>query len=200
MCRPSLTWPVPRVVTGVGERRQTGHTGDGRLTDIRNETHQPADAVLEKLNDPAVAASLVTVLDNAELLSTLVLGLSGFMERGDQIMDAVAESVNDMKAAGGPLPAGTELPKLADVVTVTQELAEAGPVLRSVLGSAMVRHETVELLGLVSEAATEGAARASATNAKISPVGAVKALRDDDVQRGLGLVIEIARALGQKLR
>jgi len=60
---------------------------------------QPIDAVAERLNDPAVAASLVTLLDNAELLSTLVLGLSGFVERGDMIMDAVADGVNEMKAA-----------------------------------------------------------------------------------------------------
>ncbi len=173
------------------------------MTDTEDDVRralQPADAVLEKLNDPAIAASLVTLLDNAELLSTLVLGLSGVMERGDFIMDSLAESVNEVKAAGSPLPEGVSLPKLADLVMVSQEIAGAGPVLRSVLSSPMVRHETVDLLGLVSEAATEGAARAQSGDVKVSTFGAVKALRDDDVQRGLGLVIEIARSLGQRLR
>lgn len=58
----------------------------------------PIDAVEERLNDPTVAAALVTILDNAELLSTLILGLSGFVERGDTIIETVHEAVVEFKA------------------------------------------------------------------------------------------------------
>ena len=112
----------------------------------------------------------------------------------------LADSVTEFKAARSAVAPGMPLPKLSDLVTVTQELTEAAPTLRSVLNSSMVRPETVELLSLLSEAATEGATRAQLSDTKVSAIGAVKALRDDDVQRGLGLVIEIARSLGQKLR
>lgn len=173
------------------------------MTDTADEMDQglrPADAVYEKLNDPAIAASLVTLLDNAELLSTLVLGLSGMMERGDFIVDSLAESVNEVKAAGSPLPAGMSLPSMSDLTAVSQEFAGAAPVLRSILTSPMLNHETVELLGLVSDAASEGAARARSEETQVSALGAVKALRDDDVQRGMGMLIEIARSLGRRLR
>ncbi|MGH1502941.1 MAG: DUF1641 domain-containing protein [Acidimicrobiales bacterium] len=163
-------------------------------------THRPSEVVLEKLDDPGVAAALVTLLDNAELLSTLTIGLSGFIARGDFIMEAVAEGVNDLKKGGGPLPTDSgELPKLADMVGIAQELSAAGPALSAVLNSAMVQPEVIGLLSMVSEAATEGVANAQASQAKVGTIGLAKSLRDDDVQRGLGMVIEIARALGQRL-
>lgn len=62
---------------------------------MNSVAHQPVDAVTERLDDPAVAASLVARLDNVELLPTSVLGLSGLLERGDTIMDVVAEGVHD---------------------------------------------------------------------------------------------------------
>ncbi len=161
-------------------------------------TSRPLDAVTQRLDDPAVAASLVTLLDNAELLSTLVLGLSGMVERSESIMDSVAESIHDFRDAGGARPEGA--PSLAELGQVARELADAAPLLQAVLDSAMAKPETVELLSLVSEAATEGAARARATGAQVGPVALMRALREDDVQRGLGLVIEISRALGGKLR
>jgi hypothetical protein len=156
---------------------------------------QPVDAVADRLNDPAVAASLVTLLDNAELLSTLVLGLSGMVARSEFIMDSVAEGLHDMRrsedAAG--------MPSLAELRTVTSELVEAAPALREILSSAMLRPETIDLLSTLSEAATEGAERARSNPDGVSTFGLVKALRDDDVQRGVGMFVEIARALGRGL-
>ncbi len=161
------------------------------------QTNRPLDAVTERLDDPAVAASLVTLLDNAELLSTLVLGLSGLIARSESIMDSVAEGIHDARAAGAGRP--DDAPSLAELAGVARELADAAPLLQDVLNSSMARHETVELLSLVSEAAVEGAATARTTDSQIGTLGLMKALRDDDVQRGLGLVIEISRSLGKKL-
>jgi hypothetical protein len=164
-----------------------------------NTAGMPADAVLERLNDPGVAAALVTLLDNAELLSTLVLGLSGFMERGDMIMDAVAEGVNDFKSARGEGP-GADLPSISELGAVVGELAEARPALQGVLASSMVRPDTIALLSDLSEAATEGAATARANQTRVGGIRSLLALlRDDEVQRGLGLVVEISRALGRRM-
>lgn len=159
-------------------------------------TRAPIEAVAERLNDPGVAAALVTLLDNAELLSTLVLGLSGFVERGDMIMDAVAEGVQDFKAASKPEGA----PSIAELGATAGALANTGPVLNELLSSAMVRPETIALLSEVSEAATEGVANAKANDTRVGGVRSLLAtLRDDDVQRGLGMVVEISRALGRRM-
>lgn len=162
-------------------------------------TQAPSDAVVERLNDPAVAAALVTLLDNAELLSTLVLGLSGFVERGDMIMDAVAEGVQDFKKAGGAKPSG-DMPSLTELGSVAGQLASSAPALEGVLNSSMVEPETIALLSQFSEAATEGAANARANNTRVEGIrSAVKTLKDPEVQRGLGLLVEIARSLGRRM-
>jgi hypothetical protein len=165
---------------------------------VTEDRHEPVDAVMERLNDPAVAASLVTLLDNAELLSTLVLGLSGLIERGDVIMDSVAESVAELKAAGGSFGDSSALATLKEGAIAARQLAASAPLVEQVLGSSMARPETIELLSEVSAAATDGAARARANDTRVVGVrGALHALKDPDVQRGLGLVVEISRSLGR---
>jgi hypothetical protein len=158
---------------------------------------EPIDAVAERLNDPAVAASLVTLLDNAELLSTLVLGLSGMIGRSEMIIDSFAEGVGDLRAAAESRPEGA--PSLSDLGTIAGELAAAAPVLRQVLASPMVSPATIDLLSLVSDAAVEGSETARRNETSISAFGALKALKEPEVQRGLGLLIEISRSLGRRL-
>ncbi len=168
-------------------------------TDMHSPRHQPIDAVAERLNDPAVAASLVTLLDNAELLSTLVLGLSGLIERGDVIMDSIGEAVSEVQKAG-PLPSADNAPSLGELAAAAGAMTNAAPLLSQVLDSSMASPETIDLLSTMSSAATEGAANARANGTKVDGVwGAMKSLKDPEVQRGLGLVIEIARSLGRRM-
>lgn len=157
------------------------------------------DAVVDRLSDPGVAASLVTLLDNAELLSTLVLGLSGFISRGEQIIEAVAEGVNDLKATGAAArPAG--MPSLAELGNVASQLSATAPVLEHVLASSMVKGETIDVLSLLGEAATEGMAKARAADTRVTGIrGALKLLHDPEIQRGLGVLVEISRALGRRV-
>ena len=161
-------------------------------------TYQPVDAVLERLNDPTVAASLVTLLDNVELLSTLTLGLAGFIERSDTIIDSVADGVAELKAAGLANETPFPLPTPAELTALTAAMAKATPVITDVLGSAMVTAETVALLSLVTEAAAEGAERARTSETSVIGLrAAVRLLKDPEVGRGLGFIVEVARALGR---
>lgn len=163
-------------------------------------TPQPVDAVMERLNDPAIASSLVTLLDHAELLSTLVLGLGSFIERSDVVMEGIAESVAEFKATGAPLNDESELSTLREATAVARQLAASAPLLQQILGSAMARPETVELLSDVSQAATDGVARARAEDTRVTgPLSAVRTLRDPEVQRGLGVLVEISRSLGRHM-
>lgn len=157
------------------------------------------EALVDRLSDPGVAASLVTLLDNAELLSTLVLGLSGFISRGEQIIDAVAEGVNDLKATGAAArPAG--MPSLSELGNVAAQLTATAPVLENVLASSMVKAETIDVLSVLGDAATEGMAKARSADTRITGIrGAVKLLKDPEIQSGLGALVEIARALGRRV-
>jgi hypothetical protein len=157
----------------------------------------PADAIVDRLNDPAVAASLVTLLDHAELLSTLVIGLGGFIERGDTIMDAVAEGVNELKASR---PEGSSAPNLAYLAALAGKVSDAAPTLEAALDSSMVSPEMIDDLALMSDALTEGITNAQANQTAVKGVrGAMKSLKDPEVQRGLGMLIEVARSLGRRM-
>jgi hypothetical protein len=162
-------------------------------------TSAPVDALLERLNDPGVAAALVTLLDNTDLLSTLVLGLSGFVERSESIVDSVASSVAEFKASGTQLrPEG--IPTLAELGATAGQLTASVPALSRVLESSMVKPQTIDALSVLSDALAEGAQNARSKNTRIDGVrGILRTLKDPEIQRGLGMLVEVARALGRRM-
>ena len=157
----------------------------------------PVDAIVDRLNDPTVAASMVTLLDHAELLSTLVIGLGGFLERGDVILDAVAEGVNELKATR---PEGSSAPDLVHLTALAGKISDATPTLEAVLDSSMMSPTMVDDLAMMSDALTEGIANAQNNQTEVGGVfGMMKTLKDPEVQRGLGVLVEIARSLGRRM-
>jgi uncharacterized protein YjgD (DUF1641 family) len=105
-------------------------------------------------------------------------------------MDSVASGVSELK---GARPAG----ELGELVSA---LIRSTPVITEIVTSPMVRSETVALLSLVSEAAAEGAARARETPRPLTGLrSAVRSMKDPEVARGLGLMVEVAKALGRRM-
>jgi uncharacterized protein DUF1641 len=152
----------------------------------------------DRLNDPALLESLSALLDNAELLTTIVQGLAGLVERGDTIVESVAAGVGELKAAGRTRAPG--LPAAGDLAELAGALVRATPVITEVVTSPMVRSEIVALLSMVSEAAAEGAARAREMPRPLTGLrSAVKSMKDPEVARGLGLMVEVAKALGRRM-
>lgn len=155
-----------------------------------------ADAVLERLNDPTVAASLVTLLDHAELLSTLVLGLGAFVERGDTIIEAVADGVNELKQG----TEGQSLPSLGELGALASMATDARPALETVLDSPMTDPGTLAALGLLAAATNTGVTAAAANQTTVKGIrGTLGVLKEPEVQRGMGVLVEIARALGRSI-
>ena len=171
--------------------------------------HQPVEAVTERLNDPAVAASLVTLLDHIDLVSMLVTGLNGFFERGDTIIESLASGVAelrdgraasgstfDVKAALEQAKAGAAL--LSDAMPTLQA---ALPSLSKLVQSGVLNDDLIDVLGLVGQSAVEGTRNAKSAGTSVSGVlGTMKALKDPEVARGLGVLVEIARALGKRVQ
>jgi hypothetical protein len=155
----------------------------------------PADELLERLDDPRVAASLTHILDHADMLAMLIVGLDGFIRRGDTIAEAIADGVNDLRGAAGSGSSG------ADVQGLLSGVVGATPTLSALLNSRMMTDpRTASTLALLGEALVEG--REEAANSPAGPTGVfglLRALKDDDVSRGLGLLIQVAKALGRKL-
>ena len=161
-----------------------------------NESSRPGDAVIERLDDPAVAAALVTLLDNAELLSSIVLAISGVLERGDTIIESVAEGVQELKDA----EFGIGVTRVSNVIEVATALEADLPSILAVLRSPIADPRTVEVVSMLAVATTEGVARARMGDTRVAGAfGALRALKDPDVSRGLGVLLEIAKSLGQRI-
>lgn len=172
----------------------------------------PADQLRDRLEDPGVAASLNTLLDHADLVAILVAGLDGFVRRGDEITDSLSSAIDELRAsslgAGSPRPDGAgserqtvDLKSLAaSLKTLATVLTDAGPALERILHSPMVDPQAVEVLGHVGQALVEGKAAATADPRGPNGLfGLWKVTKDKDVNRGLGFLIQVARAFGRRL-
>ncbi|GAY09690.1 DUF1641 domain-containing protein [Pseudonocardia sp. N23] len=165
----------------------------------------PGSDLLERLDDPGTASALGQLLDHADLLALLVSGLDGFLRRGDTITEAVVDGVRDLRGAAGSTPsplAGVDVKALLSSLTsLSGSLAGATPTLNSLLSSTLMTDPrtatTLELMGEALVEATETDARTPSAPAGV--FGLLRALKDPDVARGLGLLIQIAKALGRKL-
>lgn len=159
-----------------------------------------ADVVLERLRDPDVAASVLTILDHADLLATLVSGLSDFVARSDTIIESVSAGVAELASANRGSGNGTPLPSAEDLKALLNEFSAATPAIRKVLRSDMVSDSTIEFLSLASASVAEGSEAARTKRTTVTGIRGVLALaKDREVGRGLGLMAEIARAMGRRL-
>lgn len=154
-----------------------------------------SDQLRERLDDPAVAASLNVVLDNVASLAFIAEALDGFLTRGDTIMDTVAGGVHDMR----PL-----LDSLQSLRGPVAELQATGPQLldagRALIASDMLSPTVLAVLGKLAQSLVQGSEAATRNQTSVGGVfPALRALRDPDVAKGLGFLVEVARALGKNL-
>ena len=164
----------------------------------------PVDKLLTKLDDPKVVASLNDLLDHADLLAVLVNGLDELLKRGDVISDSLTQTIAEMRDATTDSDAASaltlvDLPKLARSLTsLSAVLAEAGPVIAALMNSTLADPRAIQVVSVGDQAVTAGAARAREEQTKFSGVfSLLRALRDDDVARGLGFLIHVLREFGK---
>ena len=168
---------------------------DGQPT----SAHPEAERLLDRLEDPRTSAALHTLLDNAELIAVLVGGLDGLARKGEVIGDTLAEVLEESRAAvrsTGLDPIETS----RQLATLIPTLAAASPAINRILDSPIVEEEPIDVLSETAVALVAGLRAARAQQTKVGIGGLVRATRDDDVQRGLGFIIEVARAFGRDLR
>jgi hypothetical protein len=157
------------------------------------------DHLLDRLSEPRTAAALETMLDNAELLAVIVAGLDGVARKGEIIGDTLAEVLGQVRAAAqssGLNPAKTT----EQLATLIPTLADASPAINRILESPIIEPEPIAVLSEAAEALVSGFEAAQRNQTKVGVRGLMMALRDDDVQRGLGFVLEVAKALGRDFR
>lgn len=173
----------------------------------------PVDRLRKRLDDPAVAASLDSLLDHADLIAILVAGLDGLVRRGDEISESLASAVDELR---GPASSLSSIPGLDQVKNefrgidvgalavslagLSKALVDATPAMNTLLRSPLVDPQSAEVLAELGHALVEGKAAAEADPGGPKGLfGLWRVSKDTDINRGLGFLIQVARAFGKRL-
>lgn len=172
----------------------------------------PADQLRDRLDDPEVAASLNSLLDHADLLAILLTGLDGLVRRGDQISESVASAVDELRGASftANLPGLSEVRSelgsvdvhalAASLASLASALVAATPALNKILNSPLVDPQAADVLAELGQALVEGKAAAAADPGGPKGIfGLWRVSKDKDINRGLGFLVQVARAFGRQL-
>jgi hypothetical protein len=157
------------------------------------------DEMREPLNDPETVTSLKHLLEMvpklvavADILEQFLAGSTRFAENLNDIVqtarDAAEKAWPEMSSRQGLL----DLP--GEILAVVEN-----PALRRLLGSRVLSDDALDVMDKVADATIEAHRRSVTADLSVGRIGAFRALGDPDVQRGLGLAIELARTLGQEL-
>jgi hypothetical protein len=176
------------------------------LTPAELIAESPGDEIIARLDDPQIASSLSLILDHADLLATIIAGLDGLLRRAEVIGDNLASGVAEVRdiaaSTNGSRPWPTvDLAAVSDSVTrLSAAAVDATPAVERLLASPLTDPQTADVLAQVGEALLEGKRAADADPRGPKGVFALmRVTKDPDVSRGLGFMIQIARAFGKKL-
>lgn len=165
----------------------------------------PMDALVSRLEEPNVVAALNDLLDHADILAVMVVAMDSFVRRGDAIADAFNDAVGELR---GMFPGSDKEPKelvdlgglASSLATLAGPLTEAAPALRGILRSDLTSPQTIDIITRFGRALVNGSDAARTDPTKLSGAFAVvRALKDDDVARGLSFLLHIIRAFGREL-
>ena len=167
--------------------------------EVDSRAHAEVERLVERLAEPRTAAALHTLLDNLELLAVMANGLDGLARKGEVIGDTLGEVLHEVRAAGRAtgLDVRTTSQQLA---TQIPTLAEASPAINRILESPIVEPEPIAVLSEAAEALVKGLQAAQQNQTKVGLRGLLRATKDEDVQRGLGFLIEVAKVFGRDLK
>lgn len=167
--------------------------------DVESRAHAEAERLIERLAEPRTAAALHTLLDNIELLAVMANGLDGLARKGEVIGDTLGEVLHEVRAAGQAT--GLDLRTTSQqLATLIPTLADASPAINRILESPIVEPEPIAVLSEAAEALVKGLQAAQQNQTKVGLRGLLKATKDEDVQRGLGFLIEVAKVFGRDLK
>jgi hypothetical protein len=172
----------------IGRARANGVDVDARL--------RASLDMLERLTAPEsmrVLGVLLEQLPQLERAAELARTMPGLLAMG---IDSLDEMMRDARTAGVDVERGV----VNGVSAAVRFGALMGPAqvdsIAAMLGSGVLEPHVVQLIGRMGESLT---AAAAAPRQRVGVLGALHALRDPDVQRALGLLLQFAAVFGRTL-
>lgn len=220
---------VPQLINNLPSLAKTGNKLS-KLSETKefDELLQPEKLALlvdlsNKLSNPNTLAALNEIIANAPTMAFLASGLSEFLGRGEEIADNIGEALREFKPQLSEKYATelgvliSQLPKTLPTITENlPPLLEKAPILmqttaklgeiaesegvQAFLNSGMLTPELVGFLGDLGRTTVETEAEFRKNPKSISLFGLYGATKDEDVQRGLGFIIALAKNIGKMMK
>ncbi|MBX9604489.1 MAG: DUF1641 domain-containing protein [Bryobacteraceae bacterium] len=194
-----------------------------RLPQIASATVQLADlsgtpefaglvALSKDLGKPEVLSKIRFLLDKLDLAVFAVSAVEGFVRRGDEVADSMAEGLGDLKKIASSINTeelsriATELPTLtkagheliaSGLLEKMHDLTETGMVLAD---AGLFDAKTVKPLAEVGRLATEAYTAAKSTPARqYGLLDLLRLFKDPQASKAIHLLVEMARQFGKRL-
>ncbi len=168
--------------------------------------------VVNKVNQPNTLEALGQIAQHAPLMALLLNGLDGVIRRGDVLADNLSTTLKEINP-------NLNLPiSAAEFTAITKQLPELFrrlPVLlragnkvaevtdseefETFLHGGMFEPRTVKFLGEVGVTVVEAQERFRKNPQQVSLFGLIGAMKDPDVQRGMGFLMELSRSFGKMM-
>ncbi|NOK80951.1 MAG: DUF1641 domain-containing protein [Chloroflexi bacterium AL-W] len=176
------------------------------------------NATIDALSKPETLNALNRLLSHIELLTFLLTALDAFVQRGDTLADNVRDSLRDFSSYSfsPDTDLNTLFEKIAAFLPYLPRLISAAPKFIEIierlepfvasdefdalLDSGVFEADTVRLVGQAGDAFVESYETVREHDRKLSPVAAVLALNDPDVQRALALIVSFGRRFGRAIK
>jgi hypothetical protein len=152
--------------------------------------------LLESLGDEKTIGSLKALIERLELAVFTLEALDGWLRRGEDIAQAMAQGASELRTAVPDL----DVNKVREVLTALPPLVEAG---KTLIDSGMLEPRTVAVLGGIGRSAAQSFDEAKSHQGPPRQLGVfalIRELKDPDVNRALDFLLRVAKAYGQSLK
>jgi uncharacterized protein YjgD (DUF1641 family) len=150
--------------------------------------------LLEQLGDPTTIANLQKLLGKLEMANFALESADGFLRRGDEIADGVAEGVNDLRKTAPNIDMG----QVRRTIEMLPKLVEAG---NQAVASGLLDPTIVAQLGEVGHVFANAYETAKETHPKQhGTIGLLMKLKDPDINRAFNFALRLAKAFGKNLQ
>jgi hypothetical protein len=152
------------------------------------------DAVLDKLQEPQVAAALASLLDHADLVAVLLEGLDGLVSRSETVGESLFAGVDELRTTVNGNPS---LSSALGAIDVPSLIARA----KRLAASDVVSPQAVDSVATVARGLVDGSQQFKTSPVEVTGLlSLARLLKDPDIRRALSYGATVAKSIGQELQ
>ncbi|MDP4014100.1 MAG: DUF1641 domain-containing protein [Candidatus Nanopelagicales bacterium] len=152
------------------------------------------DAVLDKLQEPRIAAAVANLLDHADLVAVLLEGLDQFVARSDTVGESLFASVAELR---NTVNGNTTLSSTLGAIDVQGMVDSA----KRLAASDVVSPQALDSVATVARGLVAGGQQFKESPVEVTGLlSLARLLKDPDIRRALSYGATVARSIGQELQ